>query len=99
MLSNAYLLAKFGFDSAENEPAKNLQNFVNFPNFANPNPLTLTLAQRLLSGPEVGAGPPRQRAGTRASLAMVQAKVKRDRIHGTGVSSPPMLRTSGSTPK
>ena len=27
MLSNAYLLAKFRFDTAENEPAKNLQNF------------------------------------------------------------------------
>jgi len=27
MLSNAYFLAKFCFDTAENEPAKNLQNF------------------------------------------------------------------------
>ena len=35
MLSNAYFLAKFRFDTAENEPAKNLQNFANFPNFAN----------------------------------------------------------------
>ena len=26
MLSNAYFLAKFHFDTAENEPAKNLQN-------------------------------------------------------------------------
>ena len=43
MLSNAYFVAKFRFDTAENEPAKNLQNFANFPNFANfanPNPLT-----------------------------------------------------------
>ena len=30
MLSNAYFLAKFRFDTAENEPAKNLQNFPNF---------------------------------------------------------------------
>ena len=41
MLSNAYFLAKFRFDTAENEPAKNLQNFAKkiakFPNFANPN--------------------------------------------------------------
>ena len=36
MLSNAYFLAKFRFDTAENEPAKDLQNFANFPNFANP---------------------------------------------------------------
>ena len=35
MLSNAYFLAKFRFDTAENEPDKNLQNFANFPNFAN----------------------------------------------------------------
>ena len=48
MQSNVYFLAKFRFDTAENEPAKNLQNFVrksnfaknnskiaNFPNFAN----------------------------------------------------------------
>ena len=40
MLSNAHFLAKFRFDTAENEPAKNLQNFANFPNFANPNDLT-----------------------------------------------------------
>ena len=40
MLSNAYFLAKFRFDTAENQPAKNLQNFskfANFANFANPN--------------------------------------------------------------
>ena len=31
MLSNAYFLAKVGFDTAENEPAKNLQNFAILP--------------------------------------------------------------------
>ena len=40
MLSNAYFLAKFRFDTAENEPAKNWQNFADF---ANPNPEHLTL--------------------------------------------------------
>ena len=38
MLSNAYFLAKFRFDTAENEPAKNLQTFAktnaNSANFA-----------------------------------------------------------------
>ena len=36
MLSNAYFLAKFRFDTADNEPAKNLQNLANqlFSNFA-----------------------------------------------------------------
>ena len=38
MLSNAYFLAKFRFDTAENEPAKNFQKFANF---AAPNPLTV----------------------------------------------------------
>ena len=33
MLSNAYFLAEFRFDTAENEPTKNLQNSGNFPNF------------------------------------------------------------------
>ena len=32
MLSNAYFLAKFRFDAAENEPAKNLQFFSRFAN-------------------------------------------------------------------
>ena len=36
MLSNAYFLAKFRFDAAENEPAKNLRNFaIIFPNLLN----------------------------------------------------------------
>ena len=30
MLSKGYFLAKFRFDTAENEPAKNLQNFAKF---------------------------------------------------------------------
>ena len=34
MLSNAYFLAKVRFDTAENEPAKNLQKFAKFANFA-----------------------------------------------------------------
>ena len=46
MLSNAYFLAKFRFDTAENEPAKNLQNFANFANFAKPNPLQRSNALR-----------------------------------------------------
>ena len=53
MLSNAYFLAKFRFDTAENEPAKNLQKFANF---ADPNPLTLT--RRRCAAPR-GGGPGR----------------------------------------
>ena len=49
MLSNAYFLTKFRFDTAEDEPAKNLQKIVNFANFAN-------LIYR--SGAGVGAGGP-----------------------------------------
>ena len=52
MLSNAYFLAKFRFDTAENEPAKNLQNFANFPDFANPKETSRrrSAAQRLSGG-------------------------------------------------
>ena len=54
MLSNAYFLAKFRFDTAENEPAKNLQNLnvANFPNFANRAPV---LAARRSREPGVTA--------------------------------------------
>ena len=58
MLSNAYFLAKFRFDTAENEPAKNLQKFANF---ADPNPLTLQLEQRRqlgVAGLPAPGGPP-----------------------------------------
>ena len=47
MLSNAYFLAKFRFDTAENEPAKNLQNFAAFLNFANPSPSPTNLGRPL----------------------------------------------------
>ena len=46
MLSNAYFLAQFRFDTAENEPSKKLQNFANFPTFANPNPGGLLRGRR-----------------------------------------------------
>ena len=48
MLSNAYFLAKFRFDTAENEPAKNLQTVANFEG---PRP-------RGAPGPPRGAPPP-----------------------------------------
>ena len=51
MLSNAYFLAKFRFDTAENEPAKKLQNFLQdfakFANFADSNPLTKHVGRQL----------------------------------------------------
>ena len=36
MLSNAYFLAKFRFDTAENEPAQNFQELANFSNLLEP---------------------------------------------------------------
>ena len=63
MLSNAYFLAKFRFDTAENEPAKNLQNLANFSNFANPNPSPLTPNPVLLSRRQRG----RRRAARRGA--------------------------------
>ena len=53
MLSNAYSLATFRFDTAKNEPAKNLQNFANFEIFPIfPILLTLTPVQVLLVEPD-----------------------------------------------
>ena len=46
MLSNAYFLAKFRFDTAENEPAKNLQKFGDFPNFSVQTPTTVPASLR-----------------------------------------------------
>ena len=66
MLSNAYFLAKFRFDTAENEPAKNLQNFAKFANFADPNPLTLAPAPGQRGGPRSAS-----RAAVRASRSPV----------------------------
>ena len=47
MLSNAYFLAKFRFDTAENEPAKNLQNFAKFCKILQNLIILLTLTDRV----------------------------------------------------
>ena len=78
MLSNAYFLAKFRFDTAENEPAKNLQNFANFPNFAKSCTHSLSSSgsrdcrssQALLRGSERSF-----RRGGRAARSDVQTKL------------------------
>ena len=58
MLSNAYFLAKFRFDTAENEPAKNLQNF------ANSRSRRCGRRRRLIRPPRaLGAGTPGRLAG------------------------------------
>ena len=72
MLSNAYFLAKFRFDTAESEPAKNLQKFPNFANFADPNHLN-SRAQRTgrrcgSRGRRRGRAPPRC-SGARGAAA------------------------------
>ena len=51
MLSNAYFLVKFRFDTAENEPTKNLQNLLIFPIL-----LTLTAKPLTLASPAHAAG-------------------------------------------
>ena len=48
MPSNAYFLANFRFDTAENEPAKNLQNFTKFANFAPSHPIPSPTLDRLV---------------------------------------------------
>ena len=86
MLSNAYFLAKFRFDTAENEPAKNLQNFANFPNFANPNPCHLRAVRRGERGErgESGSASFPSAAGRRARerrLAKCRQNVARFRLY------------------
>ena len=57
MLSNAYFLAKFRFDTAENEPAKNLQNAFSknafFENAFFENAFFENAAERARRGPQV----------------------------------------------
>ena len=76
MLSNAYFLAKFRFDTAENEPAKNLQNFrpapgegvlAHVPEARTPSPLLPHLAPlAALVHPRADLGVPRNRSQVRA---------------------------------
>ena len=56
MLSNAYFLAKIRFDTAENEPAKNLQKFAKFANFADPNPQTRARTRTSILASVAGVG-------------------------------------------
>ena len=62
MLSNAYFLAKFRFDTAENEPAKNLQNFAKFANFADPNPYCVRKRRARIVKNHAARAPRRRRA-------------------------------------
>ena len=63
MLSNAYFLAKFRFATAENEPAKNLQNFAKnmlmrpalFQKMAEPFEVALLVAGSATAVPELRA--------------------------------------------
>ena len=55
-MSNAYFLEKFRFDTAENEPAKNLQNLVKFCKFAKSSPPVISIAlPTLIDASEVTA--------------------------------------------
>ena len=68
MLSNAYFLAKFRFDTAENEPAKKLQNFAKFANFADSNPLTAA-ARACTLALKTGGSAPSSRPALRLAAA------------------------------
>ena len=70
MLSNADFLAKFRFDTAENEPAKNLQNFANF---ANPTPLRPNRKHLQPGAAAVGPGP----GGVQRGAARVERRAAR----------------------
>ena len=72
MLSNAYFLAKFRVDTAENEPAKSLQISAKFANFA-PSPPIPTIKS------EGRDGLPPRRAGRRDAELL-------ERLHGAEVA-------------
>ena len=70
MLSNAYFLEKFRFGTAENEPAKNLQNMCKFCQYVGPTSSGAGAARGLGGAalPPAGAGP-----GLRGREAAVHA--------------------------
>ena len=61
MLSNAYFLAKFHFDTAENEPAKRLQNFAKH---------LLTLTPKILRTESCAAGWSRTMTGVLVAVVV-----------------------------
>ena len=71
MLSNAYFLAKFRFDTAENEPAKKLQNFANLTK------LNLKICQfcRKVCSNEGAGSPPHQHAYRRVHCPRVRSPI------------------------
>ena len=71
MLLNAYFLAKFGFDTAENKPAKNLQTFLNFANLRSdpPSPSLVALCPQLRGGRRRAERRRGRRAGAEANQA------------------------------
>ena len=84
MPSNAYFLAKIRFDTAENEPAKNMQNFAKFANFADPgaplggaDPLGANIDEQLtLRGDDAGNWR-KERQNLLAEIEELRAKVSR----------------------
>ena len=110
MLSNAYFLAKFRFDTAENEPVKNLQNFckilqnfAKFANFANPNEDPAVVASGMLGQEtartqDAGSGFLRRAAtrtaGPAAPLAGPAPALSAARPRATGGLTAPRLKGS-----
>ena len=97
MLSNAYFLAKFRFDTAENEPAKKLQNFANFPNFANPNALVTPFCSPAAAAGFAGGDPPASFASVVASSSSFVAGL--DAQPPIRAARPSSLGQYGSGPK
>ena len=81
MLSNAYFLAKFRFDKAENEPAKIFAKFANFANSSNFEALLCSPAGVCIGFREVHGGPGPGGPGPGSAPADLSLKVRsaRDR--------------------
>ena len=87
MLSNAYFLAKFRFDTAENEPAQNLQHFAKFANYADPTPSGAAAAQ--------GAGP-KLRSPATGQPALIAAELSTTRRSHVAAQRDHFSRSSGN---
>ena len=88
MLSNAYFLAKFHFDTAENEPAQNLQNFAKIAKNCKKLLILLTLTQARADR-DVPADPP---AAERALRGRLRGPREEQR-QGLGREGPAQERT------
>ena len=86
MLSNAYFLAKFRFDTAENEPAKNLQTLKIFPILLTDMLTAMDLVMKLSGAHRRAARGPERRGAVRLAAEPLRRSAGRRLRAGLGLS-------------